>query len=568
MTQVQAVRRGGLVLVLLALGLAAVLGRLVHLQAFEHKRLAAVADALQQDVIVLPTPRGTIYGSGGQPLARDIPAYAVALDNRHMTKPELLVPLLVQEVGLTPETAHDRVYRTAYFTWIHRALDRSAGDRLQRRARELGIHGLLFFDTWVRSYPQGMMALNVLGIVGVDGTGLAGIEQAFEDTLAGRATVYRVLRGRDGRVVQLEVEDPGAPGEDIAVTLDAEIQRICERAVAHGVKAFMADRGFAIVLDARLGAVLALAQAPSFDPHDPHSPPEHLQPWAVTQVFEPGSTFKALIGLAAMDQRVVRSDELIHADSPYRVMGVPIRNANPERHYGSVPFWRGMNESLNVVLVQVAQRLGIERTHEYLVRLGFGERTGIELPGEAVGILAPPDGWTELELAMASFGQSIAVTGIQLAAAFGALANEGRYTSPYLIQENASAPHVVASPEASAEMRSILRRGLDPERSGGLPSARHADVPGYGIAGKSGTGEKAFPGQGYVAGRYIAGFGAFFPWDAPEYVLLVVYDEPKGESFWGADTAGRTIRTIVQAMEEAGVVAPYYEATTAEGRSG
>ncbi len=553
----------------LAVGMLVVVGRLVQLQVVEHTRWAAAASRIQEEVVEVPAQRGTLYGSTGIALAQDVPGYALALDNHHMTRPELLVELLVEVLAFSRSDAEDRVYRSSYFTWLSRRLDLETGDRLRARARELGVRGLLFFDSWIRVYPQGHLALPVLGVVGVDGQGLAGLELRYEEKLAGRPAVYRVLRGRDGRVYNLEIEDPGARGDDLLLTIHPDVQAVCEAQIADGVERFKAERGFAIVLDPQSGAVLALAQAPSFDPEEPGASVDYLQPWAVTQVFEPGSTFKAVAGLAALDAGAVRSEDVFHANSPILVMGVPLRNADPTIAYGNVTFERAMAQSLNVVLVQAAQQLGIERMYDYLTRMGFGRPTGIELPGEADGIMRPLDQWTELDLATSSYGQGIAVTGVQLAAAFGAMANGGVLYQPHVTHDGGGPVARVASPEAAYEMRSMLRKSVDPARWV-LPS-RFADVPGYEIAGKSGTGEKAFPGRGYVPGHYISAFGAFFPWVSPEYVVIVVYDEIDASEgmvrVWGAHSAGPTVARIVEGMEDAGVVRPYEE-STADGRSG
>ncbi|HHE48230.1 MAG TPA: hypothetical protein ENL11_04815, partial [Candidatus Acetothermia bacterium] len=183
MTREQAIRRAAVVFILLGLGALAIVGRLIQLQVVEHDHWAALAEAMQEDVIEIPQRRGTIYDRAGRPLACDVPAYSIALDNYHMTKPELLVGLLEEELGLSEDEAVRKVYRESYFTWIARQVDREVGDRIKDRADELGIAGLLFFDTWKRAYPQGRLAPEILGVVGVDGEGLEGLELACDTAL-------------------------------------------------------------------------------------------------------------------------------------------------------------------------------------------------------------------------------------------------------------------------------------------------------------------------------------------------------------------------------------------------
>ncbi|MBC7093822.1 penicillin-binding protein 2 [Candidatus Bipolaricaulota bacterium] len=558
MTKEASIKRATVVFLLLALGGLAVVGRLVQLQVVEHGRWVTVAQSVQEDVIELPARRGTIYDRHGSPLACDVPAYSIALDGFHVTKPELLVDLLVEELGMARETATDKVYRAAYFTWLARGVDREVGARFRRRTVELGIHGLMFFNTWKRVYPQGPLALAVLGVVGVDGQGLDGLEYAYDETLRGKPRRLRLLRSRDGRVYDLWEEDPGCPGKDLHLTLDARIQWICEQEVTQGVQKYVADRGFALVMDPRTGAILALAQAPRYDLDRPD--PSLLHAWAVTDAFEPGSTFKSLIGLAAVDLGLVGPEDTFSGDSPILVAGVPIRNAEG-KSYGLRTFRAAMAQSINTVLVQVAGRLGIERTYAYLSRMGFGRPTGVGLPGESAGILRPPERWTEVDLATASFGQGVAVTGVQLGAAYCALANGGTLYRPYLVQGPPEARGRVASAEACATMREILGYAVN-TGTGNL-----AAVPGFKVGGKSGTAQIALPGRGYVPGHVTAAMAAFFPWDNPEYVVMVVYQTSRSEEFWSGSTAVPTVGAIVRGMAGLGIVRPY-EDTTALGRSG
>jgi cell division protein FtsI/penicillin-binding protein 2 len=572
MTKDQALKRAGVVFFLLALGAAGIVARLVQLQVVQHPHWAALAQALQEETIEVPAQRGTIYDCRGRPLACDVPAYSIALDNYHMTKPELLVRLLEEELGMEPQEAAELVYRESYFTWLARRVDREVGERLRERARQLGIRGLLFFDTWKRAYPLGPLAPEVLGVVGVDGQGLAGLELSFDQSLSGRAKRYHLLRGLDGRVYDISLVDPGQVGEDLRLTLDADFQRVCQEELGEGLEAYSAGRGLAIIMEPCSGAVLALAQALGDEPQSPGL--EFLNPWAVTQVFEPGSTFKAVISLAALDRGVVTPESTFNGDSPYVVAGIPIHNAQ-EQDFGFINFRQALVASVNTVLIQVAERLGIEATYRHLRNMGFGEETGIELPGEVRGLVRPLAEWTPVDLAVASFGQGVAVTGIQLATAFCAIANDGVLPQPHLVAGNAGPGRRVASPEAAATLRELLRATV--ASPGG--TGRHTELPGFYIAGKSGTGQKASPQGGYLEDYVVGAMAAFFPWWAPEYVVLVVYDdlefrywdpyEQTVQFRWGGTTAGPTVKEIVADLAQAGLLLPYQPPPTTElGRSG
>ena len=386
------------------------------------------------------------------------------------------------------------------------------------------------------------------GGVGVDGGGLEGLEYAFDGELKGKPRVLRLLRGGDGAIYRVEVVDEGEPGRDLHLTLDAEVQRICAEVLEKGTRIFRAKRGLAIVMRPGTGEILAMAQCPRFDPEKPD--PALLHPWAVTDPFEPGSTFKALVGAAALDRGVVSPGEVFSAASPFYVDGVPIRNANnvslPE-----VTFARAITSSLNTVLLQVALRLGKEATWRYLVRFGIGEPTGIGLPGESPGTLRPPEEWTRVDLATISFGQGVSVNGVQLARAFCAIAADGLLPKAHLIAGDGGPKRKVISPEAAYTMRELLRLAVEFKYGG---TGKWADVEGFGVAGKSGTAQKPDPRGGYSKTKTMGAMAAFFPWHRPEYLVLVVYDEPMT---WGGSTSGPTVRWIIEEMYREGIISPY-----------
>ncbi len=551
------IRRAFWAFLVLALGGLAVLARLFQLQILEHRQWTALAQAIQEDVLQLPARRGTLYDRHGVPLAYDIPAYSIAVDNYHVTNPELLVNLLVQELGIPFEEAQNKVYRPGYFTWLARNVDLDAAERFRARAQALKIRGLLFFPTWKRAYPQGSLALEVLGLVGVDGDGLSGLELVFDGILRGRPRVVRVLRAADGTPYDFWEEDPGAPGQDLRLTLDFRIQWICESELDGTLARVPADRGCAVVLDPRTGEILALAQSPRYDSRNPDI--ALLKPWAVTDVFEPGSTFKGLVALTAWDLGLVSETEYFEASSPRVVAGVPIKNAH-NQSYPPLTLREALAQSVNTVLVQVAQRVGVPKLYEYLRRMGFGEPTGIELPGEVSGLLRPPERWTEVDLAVSSFGQSVGVTALQLAQAYAALANDGVLIRPHLLPREPEVKGRVAQPASCRKIREFL--GYAVNAGTGSP----AKVPGFNVGGKSGTAQIALPGQGYVPGHVTTAMSAFFPWDSPEYTIVVIYQTSKTDDFWSGTTAVPSVGRIVQAMAAMGLAQP--SKTTALGRSG
>lgn len=547
----------------------AVAVRLVEVQLVEHERWAARAERITVRELVRAFPRGRLYDRHGRLLALDVPAVSVALDNVNMTKPELLERLLQERLGLSAEEARRRVYRPKYFTWLARQLDPEVAEGLKQEAEALGIRGLLFLPGWKRAYPQGSLASNVLGFVGLDGQGLEGIELAFDDVLRGRPERRERVLGADGTVLEERVLEPGRPGSDLYLTLDARIQRVAERAVRRGVERARAKGGFAVVLDPRTGEVLALAQDKIYDLNAfERSRPEERVNWAIARVFEPGSTFKPFALLAALEAGVVALDERVNGDSPVVIAGHPFRNAE-QIDYGPVTPTEILQHSINTGMIRVALRLGEERLYAFLKKLGFGEETGIELPGEVAGWLPPLERWSKLEIGAIPIGQGVAVTGVQLAARYAALANGGRLVRPRIVARVVPPPDAPNTPSAPG---TEMDASASPDDVGrGAPIASwpnlqaltrmlvavvedgtgvRAQISGFTIAGKSGTGQKAVPGRGYVRGKYTSLFAGFFPADDPQWVILVVLDEPRAWPPYGGLHAAPVFKEIAEGIIE------------------
>lgn len=522
---------------LLGLALLIIAGRLAQLQLVEWGRWREAAAAIQERTIELSPRRGSILDRDGALLAFDVKATAIAVDSYNMTKPEQLIAILSEELGMNREILEDRVYRPSYFTWIDRRVDVETGRRIEARANEERAHGLIFFDTWKRCYPQGRLASNVVGFVGLDGDGLEGIELEYDEVLRGEPAVLHVIQGADGRTYWTEVIDEGVPGIDIALTLDAELQFVCEEAIERGVERFRASAGMIVVLDPATGETLCMAQDKGFDLNESgRSSAEQRKNLAVSFLFEPGSIFKAFTGLAALDAGLVTVGESFDGNDGIVISGHTMHNSEFES-YGPVTFAEIIEHSINTAMIRVAFRLGADVLHDAFVRLGFGEPTGIELPGEEAGILRPPDEWTPLDLAAASIGQSVAVTGIQLARGLAAIAADGRLPDISIVLDprpecGPASPATVVAERAGETMRSLMQQVVE---SG---TGTSAAIDGFTVAGKTGTAQKAVAGRGYVEGKYTSLFAGMVPADAPRWVIVVVLDEVKTTPVWGGVTAG------------------------------
>ncbi|MBU1049973.1 penicillin-binding protein 2 [Candidatus Bipolaricaulota bacterium] len=531
-------------LVVFALVLAVILGRFVQLQILQHRYWLERAQASQERTIELPPQRGAIMDRNGSILAVDVKAMAIAVDGIHITNPTSAITILADELPLSRTELESKVLKDSYFTWIDRRVDFDTAQRIRDRAREAGVYGLIFLDTWKRWYPQGQLASNLIGFVGTDGHGLEGLEMAFDDRLQGARQVVRVLEGADGRTYEVEIVETGERGDDLALTIDAGLQFICEEEIRAGVNRFRALGGMIVLIDPATGHVLAMAQDKGYDLNEFwNSTSEERRNLAVTHLFEPGSIFKVFTGLAALDNGVVAVSDTFDGNDGINVAGHVMHNADNES-YGTVTFGEIIEHSVNTGMIRVAQLLGEEPFHAFLTSLGFGRSTHVGLPGEESGILRPVEDWSGLALAATSIGQSVAVTGIQLARALAVVASDGILRTPSIVMAEEDGEPTedeirVCSPSTAQTMLGLMRTVVE---SG---TGTWAAVDGFDLAGKSGTAQKAVPGQGYVVGKYTSLFAGVITVQAPDYVMLVMLDEIQSGSVSGGYTAGQIFKLAV-----------------------
>jgi cell division protein FtsI/penicillin-binding protein 2 len=518
-------------------------GRLAQLQLVEADQWRALATRFQEGTVTIPSPRGRIYDRNGVLLAEDVRAISVAVDNYHMTRPELLEQLLTSHLQIPREVVREKLYRPSYFTWIARAIPPDKAESIEQAARSAGARGLILIEDRKRQYPHGDLASNVLGFAGIDGKGLEGIELLFDEELQGRDSVWSFVRMANGTQIERRQIQAGQPGRDLTLTIDSRIQHIAEQAITKGVRRYKAKAGLALVLDPWTGEVLAMAQDKRYDLNDfQRSRPEQRQNLSVIWAFEPGSSFKIFTMLAALEHNVIALDERISGSATYRIASHTFRNADG-KEYGLVTPKDVIKNSINTAMIRIAQRLGEERLYQALKRYGFGQKTGIELPGEVSGYLPPVQSWSALEIGAIAIGQSVSVTAIQLASRVAAIATGGRLIPPTIVKGRTPRQETKIASETSC--RSLTEMMIETVRSG---TGVLAQIDGYTIAAKTGTAQKAVPGQGYVKGKYVASFEGFFPAEAPRYVILIVLDEPGGREYYGSETAAPIFKEIAQQL--------------------
>jgi cell division protein FtsI (penicillin-binding protein 3) len=440
------------------------------------------------------------------------------------------------------------------FLWVARRIAHEKAQMLET----MDLAGVHTRKEPKRFYPNGPLAANVLGYVGLDGKGLGGIEQVYNEKITGEPGKLFIEKDSRGRAYE-STEISGRPGQTIILTIDQSIQYQAEAALTSAIEQSNAKAGTAIVLDPHTGEILALANAPTFDPNDVGAAsPAARANWAVQNFYEPGSTFKVVAFSAAIEKGLARPSDKI--DCQMGSITVAKRVIHDHHPYGSLTLAEALAKSSNVAAIKLGLRVGDPTMHDYITRFGFGSRTGIELPGENAGVVHPLSRWLPSSIGSVAIGQEVGVTPLQMAAAFGALANDGVRVAPHLIREIRNASGVTAyrpTPEQrrviSGETASALRGMLEGVTLNG--TAKKAQLDGYTAAGKTGTAQKIdAKTKTYSKTKFVASFVGFAPVNNPAVVIIVVIDEPGG-SYHGGDVAAPVFRQIAeQILPEMGVI--------------
>lgn len=535
-------------LLLLLCGFGVVLFRLATLQVLQAAELTVKADRQHQKTVSLEGVRGTIVDRHGKMLAMNLEVPSVfgvptALDSPAKTARSLSPVLHVRADELERKLRQDRG-----FVWLARKLDPEQGRRLERMPME----GIGIVLEGRRFYPKGPLLSHVLGFAGMDGDGLEGIERRYESHLHGEKRVTVLQRDALGRTVfpkELSNEQSPAPGHQLILTIDEVIQYVVEKELEEAVARAEAKSGTMIVLDPSTGALLASAVSPRFDPNAVSAlRPDRWRNRALTDAYEPGSTMKAVLAAAAIEERVMKPDTMVFGEQGRMAIGNTM--IHDHEKLGWLSFAQVIQKSSNVGAAKAGMALGEQRFYRYLQSFGFGERTEIDLPGEAAGLLKHPRDWGGRTLASVSMGQEIGVTPMQMVSAVAAIANGGVLMRPYVVSEIRDAqgqtlkevlPHVkrrVISPETARTVTTILE-GVVTDGTGGK-----AAIAGFRVAGKTGTAQKIDSRTGrYSATQFVSSFVGYVPANNPRLAMIVLIDEPRGES-WGGTVAAPVFNRV------------------------
>lgn len=528
-------KRSTAILVIVAVILTVFIGRLVELQAFRGSALASEATNQRLKEISLPATRGAITDAAGNPLAVTVQAYNVTADQTLIADPVAAATAMAPILAVDPAALAARLTGDRRFVYVAKNI---TPENWQRIA-DLGLPGILKEGTSKRVYPAGDLAASLVGFVGADGKGLGGLESGLQDVLAGTDGEQVYERGQGGRAIPTaqHSKTEAVAGSTVTLTIDRDIQYTAQKALADKVAESRAESGSVVVMDPHTGKILALATVPTFDPNDiSKSRSSDLGNRALSDVFEPGSTAKTMTMAAVIDQGAAtpntgftipgtlkRGDKVFNDDVPHGTWYLTLTGV--------------LARSSNIGTILASERIGSRTFNQYLRKFGMGQPTGLDFPGESKGSLMPYKDWSQTSFPSMVFGQGMSMNAVHVASVYSTIANDGKRVTPSLI-ESITAPDgtvtpgatpeetVVVSPKTAKTVLAMLENVVS--ENGTAPKAR---IPGYRVAGKTGTAQVAVPG-GY--GReVIASFVGVAPADKPELVVAVTIVKPQVGRYGG-----------------------------------
>ena len=510
--------------------------RLVFVQMGAAKPLSDIASSQYRMAVSLLPKRGVIYDRNLKELAVTINLNSVFAEPSRVKDKENASYKLANVLGVSQDEIYRKLSQEKGFAWLKRKVSPDTAVKV----RALNIKGIDFIKEPQRAYPNGVIASHVMGFTDMDNNGLEGLELRFDKYLKGvigyryavRDAKQREVPGYDYKELQ------PVDGDNMVLTIDSRIQSIAERELEKGYDKYNAKGACIIVMDPFTGDILALANRPSYDPNNAKtSPIDYRRNRAICDYFEPGSSFKIVAASSLLEEKAIKpSDKFFCENGEYKWCGHTYHDHTP---HGWLAFSDVIKYSSNIGTMKAAQKLGKDKLYKYIKKFGFGNKTGIELPGEVSGVTTHPITWSKLSLCSISMGQEVTVTALQLACAMSVIANGGSLVKPRIVSRiqdssghilekfESKKPQKVISEETAKEMRDILRGVVDDG------TATLAEVDGYFPAGKTGTGQKIEPNGTYSHSKFTASFIGFAPYDNPKFIVAVIMDEPRPSYYGG-----------------------------------
>ncbi len=549
--------------VLIALTWFAIISiRLLDLQVLRFGDLTQKAIRQQEATVDIIAKRGAIFDRHGNELALSTPAQSIGVFSDRAADKAALARLLTEALAVDEADLFGRLQRGG-FQWVKRLATLAETER----ARSLGLDILHFETESKRYYPHGTVAAHVLGTVGLDHHGQAGLEQQFETRLRGESGLGVLHYDARQRRYGTQILETSLPGDDLILHLDLDIQSLVQLELERAVKESRSQAGTVVLMRPDSGEVVAMASWPRFDPNNLSRTPEdleNLRNFAVSYLVEPGSTFKVLTAAAALEEGVVTTEDVF--DCEMGEIWIKRRRIRDHHPYGLLSMPEVLMKSSNVGIIKIGYRLGDRRLHKYIRQFGFGQATGIGLPGEVHGLVRRLSDWSGSSLASLSMGQEIGVSALQMARLFGVIANGGTLVEPRIVRairelggsevelDQASGPRVLSA-DTAATMQAILERVVE------AGTGRLAQIPGYRVAGKTGTAQMINPvSRSYADGAYLASFCGFAPVNDPALVGVAMLYDPRGQFYYGGRIAAPLFSSVMKKALRQMDVAPSYVA--------
>src|SRR5215212_4772338 len=509
--------------------------RLIYLQAIKHDEYAGLAAKKNVYQQVIHAERGIILDANNEVLAHNIPMETVVADATHLSNLEATIDLLNAELEIPSQELAEKLNSDRRYIVLKRELPAARANALREKLRAGNLRGIYFEHDATRIYPNGSMLCHVIGFTDFDHHGIQGVEASMEEYLHGQDGYRFIEHNRAGKEIVPYRGQERAPrdGYQIHLTVDLGLQNIVENEIDAAVQQYSPQKATIILMRPQTGEILAMANRPNFDLNlRSEAKPEQMKNRAIIDMMEPGSTFKIVAAAAALNEHKVRPDTSIFCENGiWNFGGRPLHD---HKGYGELSVQDILIKSSNIGAAKLALTVGEQKFYEYIRRFGFGERTGVELPGEIPGVIRPPQSWSKISITRIPMGHEVGVTPLQMTMAMAAIANGGNLVTPRIVKKvtkpngetvSTFSPTVVRQVISSqtAQQIGIALRGVVSDRG----TAAAAAVPGFTICGKTGTAQKVDPKGGYEHGKYVVSFPGYMPAEHPRFVALVTLDDAK-----------------------------------------